>query len=71
MRMQITVDGKAYKIHRDVAHTHPAAVHEAMGTESEAQLQAVLDGQNVSNWYDRDGNHLGPDEFGLEMFKHD
>lgn len=67
-RMQITIDGNTYPVHRDVAHRHPEAVHQAMGTASEAELQAGLDTLNVSDWYDGDGNHLGPDVNGLEMF---
>lgn len=66
--MQITMDGTIYPLLRDVAHTHPEAVHRALGTFSESELQRTLDTLNVSDWYDRRGNHLGPDANGLEMF---
>jgi hypothetical protein len=68
-KTQITVDGVTYPIYRDVAHTHPAAVHEAMGTASEAELQHGLDTLHVTDWYDGEGKHLGPDVDGLEMFR--
>lgn len=67
-RIQITTpDGTVYPIYRDVCHTHPDAVHQQLGTSSEAELQQALDGVNVRDWY-RDGVHLGPDVCGLEMF---
>lgn len=59
--------GEQTTIVRDVCTTHPAWVHEQCGTSSESELQACLDGLNVSMWY-RDGNHLGPDVSGMEMF---
>lgn len=68
MKIQITVDGVVYPIRRNAAHEHPAAVHLAMETSSEAELQHALDGLNVSDWYDARGRHLGPDCNGLEMF---
>lgn len=71
MRMQITVGGVTYPVSRDVAHRHPAAVHAAMGSRDEIELQRILDNMNVSDWYDGNGTHLGPDEDGLEMFEDD
>ena len=68
-RIQITIDGMAYRIERDVTHRHPEVVHAAMGTASEADLQRGLDTLNVSDWYDAAGQHLGPDINGLEMFR--
>ena len=59
--------GEQTSIVRDVCTTHPAWVHEQCGTSSESELQACLDGLNVSMWY-RDGKHLGPDVAGIEMF---
>ena len=71
-RMQVTVKpGLVHEVHRDVAHEHPASVHRAMGTTSEAGLQRFLDTMNASDWYDRDGKHLGPDVNGFEMFEGD
>lgn len=69
MTIQITnaKTGEKTTIARDVRTSHPAWVHEQCGTTSEAELQAYLDGLNVQMWY-RDGKHLGPDAFGLEMF---
>ena len=67
-RMQITVNGATYPVYRDAARTHPAAVHDAMGTSSEAELQRAIDTLNVSDWYDADGKHRGPDVNGMEMF---
>lgn len=57
-------------IRRDVSHNHPAWVHEQLGTSSEVELQSVLDGINVSEFYGAKG-HRGPDENGLEMFHDD
>jgi hypothetical protein len=68
-RMQITIDGETYVLLRDVAHQHPPAVHQAMGTASEVELQCGLDRCNVDDWYDAHGRHLGPDVNGLEMFR--
>lgn len=59
--------GEQTTIVRDVCTTHPAWVHEQCGTASESELQACLDGLNVSMWY-RDGKHLGQDVAGMEMF---
>lgn len=67
-RIQLTVDGVIRQISRDATHQHPDAVHAAMGTSSETELQRALDGMNVSDWYDARGRHLGPDCDGLEMF---
>ncbi len=67
-RIQITVDGTTYPIHRDVAHRHPAPVHLALETSSETELQRGLDAMNVEDWYDADSRHRGPDASGLEMF---
>lgn len=69
MRIQMTINGTVYPISRDVCHTHPSVVHEAMGTSSETELQQGLDTMNVSDWYGADGKHLGPDVNGLEMFE--
>lgn len=69
MTAQITTGGVTYPISRSVTDTHPAAVHEALGTASEAELQACLDACHVDDWYGPDGSHLGPDPCGLEMFR--
>jgi hypothetical protein len=68
IRMQITVDGVTYPIYRDVANRHPDAVHRAMGTASEDELQRALDTMHVCDWYAADGSYRGPDVNGLEMF---
>lgn len=69
MRYQITVNGQVYPIIRDVTTQHPRAVHEAMGTKIESELQYCLDQLSVHDWYDEGGNHRGPDENGLEIFR--
>lgn len=43
-------DGKVIQIHRDVCTTHPAWVHEQMGTHSEGELQAALDSYNAADY---------------------
>lgn len=58
--------GAVYEIHRDVAHRHPEAVHAALGTTSESDLQHALDTMSVDDWY-QGGQHLGADIDGLEM----
>lgn len=60
-------DGRRVALHRDVGHRHPAEVHEALGTSSEAELQMVLDGYRVEAYYDEDGRWLGPDRYGVAM----
>lgn len=64
---QLTIDGETHKLHRDVCHTHPEAVHEALGTRSAAELQAVMDGVGYASFFDRDGQYLGEDENGLGL----
>lgn len=53
-------------ISRDVATLHPAWVHEQCGTTSESELQHVLDGLNVDDFYSS-GKNLGNDDSGLRM----
>lgn len=65
--VRITVDGVVYPIYRDVAHVHPGAVHAALGTASEAELQRLLDQVSVHDYYDADGVYRGPDPYGLEV----
>ena len=69
MKIRITNahNGEVCPISRDVCTVHPAWVHEQLGTASESELQDCLDALNVSMWY-RDGEHLGQDVGGLEMF---
>ena len=62
----LTVGEETYTIHRDVRHEHPAAVHDALGTGSEQELQQHLDQCHVDDWY-FGGQHEGPDEDGLSM----
>jgi hypothetical protein len=47
----------------------PRIVHAALGTQSEEELQQYLDDCDVSDYYGDDGEHLGPDDSGLEMFR--
>lgn len=69
--MQITITnhktGETIDLARDVCTTHPQWVHDQLGTSSEAELQLCLDQYNVSDWYDKDGKHLGPDTAGISM----
>jgi hypothetical protein len=66
------IDGSKYEIQRDVCHNHPQWVHDQLGTKSESELQAALDGMNAENWYAQSNEtHLGPDENGLEMWRPD
>ncbi len=53
---------------RDVCHRHPDRVHEALGTSSESELQAVLDGVGYANFFDSKGEYLGADENGLGLY---
>lgn len=47
--------GETLTLSRDVRHTHPAWVHDQMGTESEAELQAALDCYEASDAEDECG----------------
>jgi len=69
VRIQITVDGTVYPIRADATHEHPRAVHAALGTSSEDELQQYLHDCRAADWYDDGGEHLGPDDSGLEMFR--
>ena len=61
-----TPAGETYHIARDSATQHPAAVHEALGTSSEAELQEHLDQIRAADYY-QGGQHLGPDIDGLSV----
>lgn len=64
---QITIDGETYKLHRDVCHEHPEAVHEALGTKSESELSYYLDFMGYANFFSKDGEYLGDDIYGLGL----
>jgi hypothetical protein len=57
-------NGEIETLHRDVAHKHPAWVHEQMGTRSETELQMTLDSYRASDYY-RGDEFLGPDVAGI------
>lgn len=63
----VTIGERTYKIHPDVCHEHPEAVHEVLGTKSESELQAVMDGVGYASFFDRDGEYLGDDDYGLGL----
>jgi hypothetical protein len=65
--VRLHVAGEVYPIHRDVTSEHPRAVHAALGTTSETELQQYLDDCRVADYYGDDGKHLGPDDSGLEL----
>jgi hypothetical protein len=69
MTMQITnaQTGERETLSRDVCAEHPEWVHDQCGTESEGELQAMLDQYDVRYYYDSDGEHKGPDILGIEM----
>ena len=66
--IQIRTHGIVYPIERDVAHQHPDAVLNAMGVETETELQGPLDAMSAADWYGSSGEYLGPDAAGLELF---
>lgn len=63
MRFEITskTTGETIPLTRDVSHTHPAWVHEQLGTDTEGQLQAYLD------CYTADAIGAGPDSEGVSV----
>jgi hypothetical protein len=65
--IHLTVDGERYELHRGVGHEHPRAVHAALGTTSETELLQYLDDCHPQDYYGDDGQHLGPDDSGLEL----
>jgi hypothetical protein len=65
--IRLTVNGEVYPIHRDVTGEHPRAVHAALGTHSEEELQQYLDDCHPQDYYGDDGEHLVPDDSGLEL----
>jgi len=62
-------NGEMAPIKRDVCASHPAWVHAQLGTKSEIDLQATLDGMHVNDWYDSDGEHLGDDADGVSLWR--
>jgi hypothetical protein len=62
----ITICGQTYPLSRDVRDVHPSEVHEALGTDSESELQNLLDHYVVDEYY-KDGRHLGPDSDGVSL----
>lgn len=66
-KITLSKGGVSYPISRSVTDIHPQAVHDALGTSSESDLQYYLDQCHVSDWYSEDGQHLGPDSAGLVM----
>jgi hypothetical protein len=68
--MRITMQElRICEIQRDVTRQHPQWVHDRLGTTSEVELQAALDAMDVDDWYDDAGNHRGPDDIGLSMYR--
>jgi hypothetical protein len=67
--IRLTINGEVYPISRYVTCEHPRAVHAALGMHSEEELQQYLDDCHVADYNGDDGEHLGPDDSGLEMFR--
>lgn len=69
MKIEITnlTTAETITIARDVTATHPQWVHDQLGTESESELQDSLSNWSLSDYYDRSGEHLGADEYGVSM----
>lgn len=63
----VEVNGVEYTIERDVCHEHPAEVHVALGSSSESELQAMLDGLYYRDWFADDGSYLGRDCNGVGL----
>ena len=64
---EVHAGGEVYPLVRDVTHRHPEAVHRALGTSGEEELQHLLDQCHVDDWYDAELGHMGPDPSGLSM----
>lgn len=58
--------GETITINRDVTHAHPVWVHEQLGTESESDLQALMDQYNLHDYYSV-GRHLPADAYGVVL----
>lgn len=71
MKIQITnaQTKETTKIFRTVDRIHPEWIHEQIGTKSEAELQNYLDTLRADNYYDANGNHLGPDVDGVSIYR--
>jgi hypothetical protein len=61
------VNGKSYVFHQGVAHIHPRAVHAAPGTRSEEEFQQYLKDCDPREYYGENGEHMGPNDSGLEL----
>ncbi len=59
--------GERVRITRDVCAVHPAWIHEQCGTQSEGELQRMLDQYRTEDFYDEYMNHLGPDPLGISL----
>lgn len=47
--------GETEELHRDVCHSHPAWVHAQLGTESESDLQHMLDACEIDEYLEHAG----------------
>ena len=69
--MNITITnketGEVAEISRSVTTEHTDWIHFQLGTRSESELQAYLDGLHVSMWYEN-GEHKGDDVAGMSMW---
>lgn len=65
----LQIGDETIALRRDVCHRHPQRVHDALGTKDEIELQAVLDGVGYGEYFDKSGDYLGADEYGLGLYE--
>jgi hypothetical protein len=61
----VLIDGRIYPLHRSGAYIHPPAVHAALDTASETDLQFFLDTLVVADFYTAAGTYRGRDASGI------
>ena len=71
VRIQLTVAGQDYERAAERAHSHPPAVHRALGTATERELRAYRRELSVRHWYAADALHLGANCCVFQLWRND
>jgi len=64
------ITGERVEINRCATAINPPWVYHQTETSSQSELDAMLDGYNVENYY-QGSTHLGPDFLGIELIRDD
>jgi hypothetical protein len=67
----LRVEGVIYPLSRNAAHVHPPAVHQALETTTETELQFFLDTLMIEDFFTYDGTYRGRDAAGIGIVGQD